>query len=101
MLTSAVSNVRQSQSPKQLRENLSKLNQELQNSKQRIVEAYNQDKARFGANAMPSINGFVGNYQNTNQTMQQPSNNYQEGMTATHPTTGQKLIFRGGQWQDM
>lgn len=32
-------------------------------------------------------------------TQAQPS--YQEGQTATNPTTGQRMVFRGGQWQQL
>lgn len=31
----------------------------------------------------------------------QPAQSYSEGMTATNPSTGQKMIFRGGKWQQM
>ncbi|CAB5591780.1 Uncharacterised protein [Providencia rettgeri] len=31
----------------------------------------------------------------------QTSQQYSEGMTATNPSTGQKMIFRGGKWQQM
>ncbi|WP_322958115.1 phage DNA ejection protein [Providencia huashanensis] len=31
----------------------------------------------------------------------QPTQQYSEGMTATNPSTGQKMIFRGGKWQQM
>ncbi|MCJ2222155.1 DNA transfer protein [Providencia rettgeri] len=32
---------------------------------------------------------------------QQSTQQYSEGMTATNPSTGQKMIFRGGKWQQM
>lgn len=31
----------------------------------------------------------------------QAAQSYSEGMTATNPSTGQKMIFRGGKWQQM
>ncbi|WP_272537518.1 phage DNA ejection protein [Providencia sp. PROV225] len=31
----------------------------------------------------------------------QAAQSYSEGMTATNPNTGQKMIFRGGKWQQM
>ena len=89
LLTSAMANVRQSQSPKQLRDNLASLKKTMSESRARLKKAYEADSKKYGAGAMHGA------------TPQGTTPSIKEGATATNPKTGAKIIFRGGQWQTM
>ena len=86
LLTSAMANVKQSQSPKQLRDNLASLKTTMSESKERLKKAYESDLKKYGAGAMQGAT---------------PQSSITEGATATNPNTGAKIIFRGGKWQAM
>jgi hypothetical protein len=79
-LQSTIGNLEQSQSADQLRQNLN-----------RVWNAYQE-----------VING-PGNFERRpldyKPWQSKEARFVQEGQTATNPQTGQKIIFRGGQWQ--
>lgn len=107
LLQSVQGSLAQDQSPEQLIENLSIIKQNLQ--------AVREEKARAFINDYGDLLGVdpAGQQQVPLQPVpQQPTppplqqapqqtGQYLEGQTATHPQTGQKIIFRGGTWQPM
>lgn len=82
MLQSTVSSLDTGQGIEQLKENLSAVRVHMENWRNAVEAAH---KAKFGE--LPS----------RDDGSDAPAT--PEGSTATHPQTGQKIIFRNGQWQ--
>lgn len=62
------------------------------------AEAKEQRQAEKEAKEQQALDELLGNIPSTNTAT---TTQYNEGATATNPTTGQKLIFKGGKWQPM
>lgn len=88
-LQSVLGSLDQGQSPQQLRENLQRAKTEIIASWERVRQAYEQD---YGVQ-----------YQGPGSGAAQPSQGggISDGATATNPQTGQRIIFRNGQWEPM
>ena len=85
------------------REDLYNAMQEMYNANQaemqEYVKSYTDLAERYGVNPadiMPRQYSSSENNANYSQT-----GGYKEGQTATNPTTGAKIIFRGGKWQTL
>ncbi len=65
---------------------------------QEKLSAYLEDAAIYLGTPGNDVAGWL-EAQRAVAGTQEPESGIQEGQTATNPTTGEKLIFRGGQWQ--
>ncbi|WP_272688552.1 phage DNA ejection protein [Providencia sp. PROV128] len=69
-----------------------------------VYEAMNVSSKAYDASEPKSQVSQTNQPQQSQQVQSSPQSSkqqYSEGMTATNPSTGQKMIFRGGKWQQM
>lgn len=66
-----------------------------------VYEAMNVSSKAYDATEPKSQVSQTNQPQQVQSAPQQSTQQYSEGMTATNPSTGQKMIFRGGKWQQM
>ncbi|HHR6170835.1 TPA: phage DNA ejection protein [Providencia alcalifaciens] len=66
-----------------------------------VYEAMNVSSKAYDASEPKSQVSQTNQPQQVQSAPQQSTQQYSEGMTATNPSTGQKMIFRGGKWQQM
>jgi hypothetical protein len=88
LLSSAKAALSQSQSEEQFKENLIRYKEARNQAMLNTAKAYEQD---YGVKApwMP---------EETSQQQPSQQQSFEEGQTATNPTTGERMIFRNGQW---
>ena len=95
-LQSVLGSVRRSQSEKQLDANLENARQQIIASWDRVRRAYEQD---FGQPYQgPGANLTAGGQ---SQAQAQPQQQAAEGPIAVNPQTGERVIFRNGQWEPL
>lgn len=97
-ITDAIGSLDPNMSEKQARTSINNIIDVFNEGKKRIERKYPEEYSKYlqdqgGGNSNS-------NQSNTNQVSERVvSQNITEGTTATNPKTGQKIIFRGGQWQ--
>ncbi|CAJ1000244.1 hypothetical protein SODG_005676 [Sodalis praecaptivus] len=94
-LQSSLSSLSTRQSPEQFKRSL-----------QRVIDHAETAKNRLGTSFKQSYPDFQRQEAQTPQASRQgaggsTSSSIREGATATNPSTGQKIVFRGGQWQTL
>lgn len=97
-ITDAIGSLDPNMSEKQARTSINNIIDVFNEGKKRIERKYPEEYSKYlqdqGGGNLNS------NQSNTNQVSERAvSQNITEGTTATNPKTGQKIIFRGGQWQ--
>ena len=89
LLTNARVALNEGQTEEQLKENLQRYRELRRQSLDRVAEAIKNEYGQYpkGYKAKGAENATIGKYR--------------DGQVATNPTTGEKLIFKGGKWQKM
>lgn len=89
-ITDSIGNLSPSMSEAQAKKSIDNIISTLKQGQERAIKKNPDEYKRYQSESTSS-----------GQQGQQSAQSYSEGMTATNPSTGQKMIFRGGKWQQM
>lgn len=86
-ITDSIGNLSPSMSEAQAKKSINNIISTLKQGQERAIKKNPDEYKRYQSESTSSG--------------KQSAQSYSEGMTATNPNTGQKMIFRGGKWQQM
>lgn len=86
-ITDSIGNLSPSMSEAQAKKSINNIISTLKQGQERAIKKNPDEYKRYQSESTSSG--------------KQSAKSYSEGMTATNPSTGQKMIFRGGKWQQM